>query len=48
MGLSRPAFRSATICLIDAKLPFSDVALPPDYALQQPHDWLQSMAAACA
>jgi len=33
--------------VIDERLPGSDDELPPDYALQHPQDWLDSLAAAC-
>jgi L-ribulokinase len=33
--------------VIDRELPTSGEKLPPDYALQHPQDWLDSLAAAC-
>jgi L-ribulokinase len=33
--------------VIDRQLPGSNATLPPDYALQDPRDWLDSAAAAC-
>src|SRR6184192_3497844 len=33
--------------VIDDTLPTSDEKLPPDYALQHPQDWLDSLATAC-
>src|SRR5829696_9073604 len=33
--------------VIDDRLPGSNEKLPPDYALQHPQDWLDSLAAAC-
>src|SRR5678816_1550770 len=32
--------------VIDERLPGSSTALPPDYALQHPQDWLDDLAAA--
>ena len=34
--------------VIDDTLPTNGAKLPPDYALQHPGDWIESMAAACA
>ncbi len=33
--------------VIDRTLPTNNSQLPPDYALQDPQDWIKSMAAAC-
>src|SRR5258706_3574539 len=33
--------------VIDRELPGSGIALPPDYALQHPGDWLESAGRAC-
>jgi len=33
--------------VIDERLPGSGAALPPDYALQHPRDWLEGMSDAC-
>ena len=41
------AATSYTHGVIDRTLPTSGEKLPPDYALQDPQDWLESAAAAC-
>lgn len=43
LGSGSCDYRHGAIC---HQLPDSDVALPPDFALQHPHDWLESAAAA--
>jgi L-ribulokinase len=44
LGKGADAYRHG---VIDRALPGGDAALPPDYALQHPADWLDAAAAAC-
>src|SRR5688572_15663082 len=43
-GQSSSAYKHG---VIDVQLPDGNVALPPDYALQHPQDWLDSASEAC-